>query len=66
MYFERLRNLRIDSDLTQKEVAGILGVQREVYRRYESGFRTIPIDLLIRLADHYSVSIDYLVERRDN
>ena len=63
MHFQRLEDLRVDHDLTQQQVADILGCQREVYRRYEKGSRTIPVDFLIRLADHYQVSLDYLVGR---
>ena len=64
MFFQRLRDLRVDHDKTQQEIADLLQVQREVYRRYEAGFRTIPIELLIQLADYYHVSIDYLVGRQ--
>lgn len=63
MYFQRLEDLRTDHDLTQEDVAKILGCQREVYRRYEKGTRTIPVDFLMRLADYYGVSMDYLVGR---
>ena len=63
MYFKRLEELRIDHDLTQQEVADLLGCQREVYRRYEKGTRTIPADFLIRLADYYHVSVDYILGR---
>lgn len=63
MQFQRLEDLRIDRDLTQQEVADILGCKREVYRRYEKGTRTIPVDFLIRLADYYGVSLDYIVGR---
>ncbi|MBQ7566584.1 MAG: helix-turn-helix transcriptional regulator [Oscillospiraceae bacterium] len=63
MYFRRLEDLRIDHDLTQQEVADLLGCKREVYRRYEKGTRTIPVDFLIALADHYKVSLDYIVGR---
>ena len=61
MYFKRIEELRIDHDLTQQQVADILGCKREVYRRYEKGTRTIPIDFLIVLAKYYKVSIDYIV-----
>lgn len=64
MQFQRIEDLRIDHDLTQQQVADILGCQREVYRRYEKGTRTIPVEFLIKLADHYKVSIDYLVGRQ--
>ena len=63
MLFQRLEDLRIDHDLTQQEIADKLGWKREVYRRYEKGIRTIPIDYLIILADFYNVTIDYLVGR---
>lgn len=65
MIFIRLENLRVDHDLTQQDIADYLGCQREVYRRYEKGTRTIPIDYLIRLAELYHVSIDYLVGREE-
>jgi transcriptional regulator with XRE-family HTH domain len=63
MYFQRIEDLRTDHDLTQQQVADILRCNREVYRRYEKGTRTIPIDFLIKLADYYGVSIDYIVGR---
>lgn len=63
MQFQRIEDLRIDHDLTQQQIADILGCQREVYRRYEKGTRTIPIEFLIKLADYYKVSLDYLVGR---
>lgn len=63
MQFQRIEDLRVDHDLTQQQVADILGCQREVYRRYEKGTRTIPVEFLIKLADYYKVSIDYLVGR---
>ena len=62
MYFRRLEDMRIDHDMTQQETADYLGCMREVYRRYEKGTRTIPIDFLIKLADLYGVSVDYLLE----
>ena len=65
MHFQRLEDLRIDSDKTQTEIAEYLGCQREVYRRYEKGTRQIPIDFLIKLALLYDVSIDYLVGLTD-
>ena len=65
MYFRRLRDLREDSDLTQEAVAGLLGIQQTVYSRYERGFQTIPLEHLIRLADHYGVSVDYILGRTD-
>ena len=61
MYFERLRNLREDNDLTQKYIADMLCCNREVYRRYEIGTREIPVSYVIELAKFYDVSIDYLL-----
>ena len=61
MYFQRLEDLRIDHDKTQSEIGEYLHCRREVYRRYEKGTRQIPVDMLIRLADLYNVSIDYIV-----
>lgn len=66
MYFRRLRDLREDHDLMQKEVAAILGIQQTVYSRYERGFQTIPVEHLLKLADYYQVSIDYILQRTDN
>lgn len=61
MYFQRLEDLRIDADLTQQQVADILNCKREVYRRYEKGIRELPLSYAIKLANFYSVSLDYLV-----
>ncbi len=66
MYFPRLRDMREDADLTQAQVAEMLGIAQTVYSRYERGFQTIPLGLLIRLADRYDVSLDYLVGRTAN
>lgn len=63
MYFQRIRDLREDADLTQSEIAAYLGIQQTVYSRYERGFQTIPLEHLIRLADYYHVSTDYLLGR---
>ena len=46
MYFQRLRDLREDADLSQKQVAALLGIQQTVYSRYERGFQTIPLEHL--------------------
>ena len=65
MYLKRLRNLREDSDLLQKQVAEELKIRRQVYGLYENGKRTIPIDLLDKLANFYNVSVDYILDRTD-
>ena len=62
-YYRRIRDLREDNDLKQKEVAAVLEIDQRVYSNYELGKREIPLHLLIKLADYYNVSIDYLVER---
>ena len=61
MKYQRIEDMRIDSDLTQEEVARILGCNRNVYSRYERGVYDIPVWALIRLSLHYKVSTDYLL-----
>lgn len=63
MTFRRIRDLREDSDKTQKEIAEYLTMNRGVYQRYESGRREIPIWAVIKLADLYHTSTDYLLGR---
>lgn len=63
MYLKRLKNLREDNDKTQQEISNYLGIKRQQYGLYENGIRTIPIDLLIKLADYYDTSLDYICER---
>ena len=65
MYFKRIEDLREDNDYTQQYVADRLRVAREVYRRYEKGTRTIPVDLLIELAKLYKTSTDYILGLSD-
>lgn len=63
MYFRRLRDMREDRDLKQTDIAEYLGIRQTVYSRYERGYQTIPLEHLIRLADFYQVSLDYLTGR---
>ena len=63
MYFQRLRDMREDFDLTQTQIADFLCIQQTVYSRYERGFQTIPLEHLLKLADLYHVSLDYLTGR---
>lgn len=63
MYFQRLKDLREDKDMTQTQISEILGIQQTVYSRYERGFQTIPVEHLIKLADFYEVSTDYILGR---
>lgn len=60
---DRLKDLREDADLTQAELAKILGCYQTTYSRYETGITSVPIDVLIKLADFYQVSIDYITGR---
>ena len=55
--------MREDHDLKQVDIADYLGIQQTVYSRYERGFQTIPLEHLIKMADYYHVSLDYLVGR---
>ena len=66
MYFQRLKDLREDKDLRQEDVAEILGISQTVYSRYERGFQTIPVVHLLKLADYYQVSTDYILGRTNN
>ena len=63
MYFPRLAQLRSDSDLGQKEVGAMLGIDQRVYSNYKTGKREIPVRHLMVLADVYHTSIDYIVGR---
>lgn len=63
MLLPKLRNLREDHDMKQKEIAAILGIDQRVYSNYETGKRDIPLRHLITLADYYHVSVDYLLDR---
>lgn len=65
MFFKRIRDLREDSDKKQAEVAKYLGIAQTVYSRYERGFQTIPVEHLIKLADYYDVTTDYILGRTD-
>lgn len=65
-YYKRIRELREDHDLTQRELAKMLDMPQPQYYRYEQGFRDIPTDVLIKLADIYNTSSDYILERTDN
>ena len=62
-YYKRIRELREDHDMTQRQVAAILNMPQPQYYRYEQGYRDIPTDILIRLADLYATSTDYILGR---
>lgn len=63
-YYQRIRDLREDNDLSQQKVADHLEITRQQYQLYESGKREMPMHLFIRLADYYNVSLDYLTGRK--
>lgn len=65
MTYKRIRELREDHDLTQSYMAHYLNVNQRTYSRYERGERSVPIELLCRIADFYNVNVDYLLERTD-
>ena len=58
---DRLKDLREDRDLTQKQIAKILGCSQTTHSRYETGNLNVPVDILKKLAKFYKVSIDYLI-----
>lgn len=66
MLYIRLGDLREDADLYQKDVANVLNCSQVCYSYYENGLRDIPTEVLIKFADFYSVSIDYILEQTDN
>ena len=61
MFFQRLQDLRIDKDKTQAEIAEVLTCRREVYRRYEKGIHEIPVWAVIKLANYYKTTTDYIL-----
>ncbi len=63
--YRRIRDLREDGDLLQKELADYLECTQVSYSHYELGKRDIPTDVLIKLADYYHTSVDYLLGRTD-
>ena len=65
-YYRRLRDIREDHDLTQRQVAAILGMPQPQYNRYEQGLRDVPTTVLIQLVDLYETSTDYLLGRTDD
>ena len=66
MYYPRLRDLREDQELKQKEVAAILGIDQRVYSTYETGKREIPTHHATKLAELYNTSTDYILGLTDN
>ena len=61
MKFTRIRDMREDNDLTQKDISEVLNVARRTYSGYENGTRNIPVQSVVKLAIYYKVSVDYLL-----
>ncbi len=66
VYLKRLRDLREDHDMTQRDVAKLLGIAQTVYSRYERGFQSLPLSHLITLCKFYGVSADYILGLSEN
>lgn len=66
MPFQNLRNLREDRDIRQREIAAYLNVSQNTYSQYETGIISLTAEVLIKLADYYQVSVDYLLDRTNN
>ncbi len=64
--FQRIRDLREDHDMTQKQVSAYLNCSQQVYSNYELGQRDIPTDILIKLSRLYNVSVDYILNISNN
>ncbi|MGN0534647.1 MAG: helix-turn-helix domain-containing protein [Eubacterium sp.] len=63
--YPRIRSLREDHDLKQRELAEILNCSQRIYSNYEHGDVDIPTEILIKLADYYNVTTDYILGRTD-
>ena len=66
MQFKNLRGIREDNDIKQKDIAAYLNVSQNTYSQYETGVISLTADVLIKIADFYNVSIDYLLDRTNN
>ena len=66
MVYKRIRDLREDKDMTQRQLAKTLNCSQQVYSNYELGQRDIPTDILIKLSKLYGVSVDYILGISDN
>ena len=66
MKFQRIQDLRTDADMSQKQLSEILHISQRSYSHYETGSRNIPVEMLIRLANYYDISVDYQCVLPDN
>lgn len=64
--YGRIRDLREDNDMNQTQIAAYLGMSQTGYSKYETGERDVPTSILIKLADYYDVSVDYILGRTNN
>ena len=66
MIYKNLKSIREDNDIKQREIAQVQNVSQNTYSQYETGVIAITAEVLIKLADYYNVSIDYLLDRTSN
>ena len=66
MQFKNLRAIREDRDIKQKDIAKYLNVSQNTYSQYETGVISLTAEVLLKLADYYNVSIDFLLDKTDN
>lgn len=66
MRYKNLKSIREDNDIKQKDIAKFLNVSQNTYSQYETGVIALTAEVLVKLADYYNVSIDYLLDRTDN
>lgn len=66
MRYKNLKNIREDNDIKQKDIAKFLNVSQNTYSQYETGIIALTAEVLVKLADYYNVSVDYLLDRTDN
>lgn len=65
MQYNRVKDLREDRDIKQKEIAAYLGIAQNTYSNYENGVRDFPLSLLIKLSRYYNVNLEYLLGLTD-
>lgn len=66
MRYRRVKDMRIDKDISQKELSEYLKISRSAYSNYENGIREIPMEIFVAIADYYQTSLDYLTGRTDD
>ena len=66
MQFRHFKEIRVDNDIKQKEIASYLNVSQNTYSQYETGVISLTAEILIKLSDYYNVSIDYLLDRTND